>query len=151
MCGNILFHSPLASSWGIHRKLWRQSQEKPSDRINKKPAKHLNFKIPEETSTEIHPIQTDTKEGLPNKRRRRNPKSLAISREIHNDDSINELNYRLTMIHTIHHPVDIKKQGEKLVESFKIPERNQNWYTSPTERKAIWKPFLQIGSKQKSG
>jgi hypothetical protein len=38
----------------------------------------MNFKIPEETCTEIHPIHTDTEEGLPNKmiarrRRRRNP------------------------------------------------------------------------------
>jgi hypothetical protein len=51
---------------------------------------------------------------------------MAIPREIHNNDSINEHNYTLTMIHSIHHPVNIKNQGEKLVESFKIPERNQN-------------------------
>jgi hypothetical protein len=80
----------------------------------------VNFKIPEETCTEIHPIQTDTEEGLPNKmiarRRRRNP-GYGYG---------NEHNYTLTMIHSIHHPVNIKNQGEKLVESFKIPERNQN-------------------------
>jgi hypothetical protein len=63
--------------------MWHTSEimaaitRKPSDRLNNNPAKHVNFKIPEETCTEIHPIQTDTEEGLPNKliarRRRRNP------------------------------------------------------------------------------
>ncbi len=161
MCGNILFHSPLASSRGIHREFWRQSQEKASDRLNKNPAKHVNFKIPEETRTEIHPIQTDTEEGLPNKkiarrrrRRRRNPGysygNLSLAKPTTTTLSTNLITDS-QWIHSIHQPIlNIKNQGEKLVENFKIPERNQNWYTSPTERKAFWKPFLQLGSKQKS-
>jgi hypothetical protein len=130
MCGNILFHSPLASSCGIHRKLWGQSKEKPSDRVNKNPAKHVNFKIPEERALKFTPSRLTPKKDSQTRPSQEEEETqviiMAISREIHNNDPINELNYRLTMIHSIHHTVNIKNQGEKLVESFKIPERNQN-------------------------